>query len=162
MLDLVQRIMAVGHSSHMQPLHLHFYRRICLSIGVDAPRTHIPLAILRERAGLVAEQIFYPPKLFRQGARSDNRIGNLGIVHDLMRIDGLSHIQIDSQTADCMNVLCLWLMVRDSPDRDNRGEQDQEPEEINIPGTSEPIQRNEDKRERKRYRTQNLFTVFRA
>ena len=53
--------------------------------------------VLRERARLVREQILDPAELLGQGARTDDRVGNLRIVHDLRRVDSLAHVEVDAQ-----------------------------------------------------------------
>ena len=46
--------------------------------------------------------------------------------------------------------------MRNTPDRNNGREENQEPEHIDIPKPAEPIQCYKDNRERKRDRTQDL------
>ena len=70
-------------------------RKLCLLTPILPATTR-----LSERACLIAEQILYPSELLRQCARSDNRVGYLIVSHDLLRVDGLAHIQVDTQTLD--------------------------------------------------------------
>ena len=69
-------------------------------LNTNVPRRAQRRTILSERACLIAEQILYPSELLRQCARSDNRVGYLIVSHDLLRVDGLAHIQVDAQTEE--------------------------------------------------------------
>lgn len=56
------------------------------------------LTVLCKRTSFVTEQILYPPELFGKRACSYDRVGYLVVIHDMMRIDRLAHIQVDAQT----------------------------------------------------------------
>ena len=52
--------------------------------------------VLRESTSLITEKILYATKLFWQRASPDYSARNLIVVHYLVRIDSLAHVQVDS------------------------------------------------------------------
>lgn len=74
---LIHRINCVGHGPEMELLEFHL--------------------VLRKSARLVAEKVLDTTKLFGEGAGTDDRFGDLTVVHNLMGVNSLSHVEIDAE-----------------------------------------------------------------
>ena len=95
----VHGVVTIGDCAHVQLPHFHLCNQ-SVKHQFHKPVQTQRRTILGERACLITEQILYPSELLRQCARSDNRIGYLIVSHDLLRVDGLAHIQVDAQTEE--------------------------------------------------------------
>lgn len=77
MSDLIHRIDGVGHGAKMKLLEFHL--------------------VLRKRARLVAEEVLDSTELLGEGAGPDDGLGDLVVVHDLVGVDRLAHVEVDAE-----------------------------------------------------------------
>lgn len=77
-----------------------------------------------------------------------------------MSVDGFPHVEVDAQTSGWCESILVERFKQDKwsgPDRDDRREKDEEPEDIDIPRASETVQRDENHRKCEGYSTQDLL-----
>lgn len=62
----------------------------------------VGLTILSQSPSLVTQEVLYPTELFRECTRPNDRFRDLWVVHDLIRVDRFTHVEVDSQTEQGM------------------------------------------------------------
>lgn len=78
----------------MQFLHLH----LLAIISLRSLNEQNELTISSQSSRLITKQVLYTSKLLWESARAYDGVGYFGITHNLLCIDRLPHIQIDTQT----------------------------------------------------------------
>jgi hypothetical protein len=74
----------------------------------EQPTMAITRTILSQSTRLVCEQVGNTTQLFGQGARAHDGVWDLMIILNLVRINRLSHIEIDTKTSKKCNVLAPY------------------------------------------------------
>jgi hypothetical protein len=114
--------------------------------------------VLSKGAGLVAQQILDTSEFFGEGARPHDSIWNFWVVFDLVPVHRLAHVEVHSETESVgEGAFMKNLRGNSTPYRNNGREEDEEPEDIDIPQPSEAIQSNQDERKSKRHGTKDLY-----
>lgn len=98
--------------------------------------------ILRQRPSFVAEQIFYPPELLWQCTGPDDRAWDLSIRLNLVSVYGLAHVKIDPQATRRSAKLDdeSHQKPESPPYWNDRGEQNEEAEYVDVPLTPESVE----------------------
>ena len=72
------------------------------------------LTIPSQCSRLIAKQVLYTAKLLWESARAYDGVGYLGITHNLLCIDRLSHVQVDTQTVrGSVTAKFEWIDITD-------------------------------------------------
>jgi len=119
MRDFTRGIGSIRHGAHMELPHLHL--------------------VLRQSPCFVTQEVSCPSEFFRQCAGSDDRVRDFRVVHDMVRVHSLSHVQIHSKTRWVILKTICDRATGHQPDWNDRREKNQESKDINIPRSSEAV-----------------------
>ena len=110
---------------------------------MSPPQRSLPHTVLRESTSLVTEQVLYPSQFLWQSTSANYSIRYFWVVHDLLSIYRLPHVQVNPETKTIIgNQFSPKTRRLTLPDWDDGGEQDEEAEDIHIPLPSEAVQGN--------------------
>ena len=112
--------------------------------------------VLCKGASLVTQQVLYTSEFFGKSARPHDSVRNFWIMFNLVPIHCLAHVEVHSETECSLQGVCEEWKKNSIPDRDNGREEDEEPEDVDIPQPPKAVKRNEDERKGECHSTQYL------